>query len=310
MSVANDTTISAKETRLGFITAIAAYAWWGVLPIYLRSVGFADPMEVLAQRILWAIPAAFATVLVLNGGLRKGLVDIFAALTPRRFGALVLSAIFIFFNWGIYVWAVAHERIADASLAYFLTPLVQTAFGVAFFQERMNTAQKIALALAGLGVVVQGIALGAVPVISLALCLTWSLYGLVRKQVQVSSSSGLLIESTLLAPLAIALLVWISHGPGITFDDSVANAGLLILAGPFTAIPLILFAFGARRLSFVALAPLQYATPSFQFLLAIYFGETVTPLRLASFAFIWLGLAVATWDIVARERARRKLEAA
>jgi chloramphenicol-sensitive protein RarD len=131
----------------------------------------------------------------------------------------------------------------------------------------------------------------------------------VRKQVAVSSGSGLLIESTLLAPVAIALLVWVSHGPGVTFDDSAANAALLIFAGPATALPLILFAIGARRLSFVTLAPLQYATPSFQFLLAIYFGETVTPLRLASFALIWLGLAIATWDVIARERARRKLTA-
>ena len=230
------------DARLGFIAAMSAYGWWGVLPVYLRLVGFADPMEVLAQRILWAIPAAFATVLVLNGGLRKGLADILAALTPRRLGALALSAIFIFFNWGIYVWAVAQARIADASLAYFLTPLVQTAFGVAFFQERINAAQRIALAFAALGVVVQGIALGALPLISLALCFTWSLYGLVRKQVTVSSGAGLLVESTLLAPIAIALLAWIAHGPGIAFDDNLGNASLLILAGPLTAVPLILFA--------------------------------------------------------------------
>jgi chloramphenicol-sensitive protein RarD len=246
---------------------------------------------------------------MLLGGLRTGFREITATFTPRRFGALAMSAIFIFFNWGLYVWAVANERIADASLAYFLTPLVQTAFGVMFFKESVNPAQKIALAFAAAGVVLQGFALGAVPFISLALCLTWSLYGVVRKQVTVSSSSGLFVESVLLAPVAAALLFWVAaNAPqGITFDDSASNAALLIFAGPATALPLILFAIGARRLSFITLAPLQYATPTFQFLLALAFGEQVTPLRWASFGLIWIGLAVFTYDVIARERARRKL---
>lgn len=308
---ANPVEASQRETRLGFIAAIGAYAWWGVLPIYLRIVGFADPMEILGQRILWCVPAAFATLMLL-GGLRVGVREITATFTPRRFGALAMSAVFIFFNWALYVWAVANNRIADASLAYFLTPLVQTVFGVMFFKESVNPAQKIALAFAAAGVVLQGFALGAVPFISLALCLTWSLYGVVRKQVAVSSASGLFIESVLLAPVAIGLLFWVAHDTtqGITFDDSVSNAALLIFAGPATALPLILFAIGARRLSFVALAPLQYATPTFQFLLALAFGEQVTPLRWASFGLIWIGLAVFTWDVIARERARRKLLAA
>jgi chloramphenicol-sensitive protein RarD len=292
--------------RTGLIAACAAYAWWGVLPIYLRLVDFADPMEVLAQRILWCIPAAFATLIAM-GGLSTGIGELRAALAPRRFGLLLLSAVFIFFNWGLYVWAVAQRHLVEASLAYFLTPLVQVAFGVAFFRERLNLAQSIALGFALVGVAVQGLAMGALPVISIALCLSWSLYTLVRKQAPVSSGSGLLIESAVLAPAAIALLFWTSHGPGLAFPKSMGNAAMLMLAGPFTAVPLILFAYGARRLSFVTLGPLQYATPTFQFLLAILYGEAVTPLRVVSFAFIWIGLGVFTWDVVARERRRRRM---
>lgn len=296
------------DLQLGVIAAGFAYLVWGVLPIYLHLVDFANAFEVLGQRILWCVPAALVTVLALSGWAR-GWGEICTALSPRNFGPLVLSAIFIFFNWGIYVWSVAEHRLAEASLAYFLTPLVQIAFGVAFFKEHVNGAQKLALGVATVGIVIQGVALGAPPWISIALCLTWSLYGVVRKQVNVSAASGLLMESAIVSPLAIALLVWVSHGPGLTFDDKLSNGLLLALAGPITALPLILFAFGARRLSFVVLGPMQFATPSVQFLLAIAFGEQVTPLRWVSFAVIWIALTIFMWDALQRERARRKLAA-
>jgi chloramphenicol-sensitive protein RarD len=299
----------SSQSQVGFIASITAYVFWGFLPLYLHMVAFADPFEVLAQRILWCVPAALIAVLAVSGWTR-GRGEIATALAPRNLRALALSAIFIFFNWGIYVWSVAHQRLAEASLAYFLTPLVQIAFGVAFFKERVNGAQKAALAVATIGVVLQGVAMGAPPWISIALCLTWSFYGLVRKQVEVSAASGLFIESAIVAPPA-AMLIWsVAHGPGLHFGDSSGSMALLALAGPLTATPLILFAYGARRLSFTVLGPMQFATPSVQFLLAMAFGEPVTPLRWASFAIIWVALAIFMWDALSREAVRRKLEAA
>ena len=294
-----------SESRAGLLASGFAYLCWGVLPLYLHTVFFADAFEVLAWRILWCIPAAFVGVILMSGP--RGFAEIRTALAPRNLGALALSAIFIFFNWGIYVWSVAAHHLAEASLAYFLTPLVQIAFGIAFFGERVNGAQKLALLVAGIGIVVQGVALGAPPWISIALCLTWSLYGLVRKQVDVSAASGLLMESVIISPAAVALLVWVSRGPGLRFDDSFANGALLALAGPVTALPLILFSFGARRLSFTVLGPMQFATPSVQFLLAISFGETVMPLKWISFAIIWVALAIFMWDTLQREQMRRQI---
>lgn len=296
----------SPQARAGFIAASIAYFTWGVLPLYLHAVSFADPVEILAQRILWCVPAALA-VNVFASGWARGLAEIRAAL--RRIGPLAFSAVFIFFNWGLYVWAVAVHKLAEASLAYFLAPLVQIGFGVAFFKERLNRAQAIALAAAAAGIVLQAFAIGAPPWISIALCLTWSLYGVVRKQVDVAAASGLFWESVIVAPLAVGLLFWAAHGPGLSFDDSLGKGALLALAGVVTAVPLALFSFGARRLSFITLGPMQFATPSVQFLLALAFGETVTPLRWASFAVIWLALVLFMGDALARERTRRRLMA-
>ncbi len=298
----------SSDQRTEFIAAAVAYLCWGFLPLFLHLLAFADPFEVLGHRVLWCIPAALVSVLAVSGW-KRGLAEIRGALAPRMLGRLALSAIFIFFNWGLYVWAVAKHEVASAALAYFLTPLVQIAFGVAFFHERVTGAQKVALAIATAGVVLQGVAMGAPPWISIALCFTWSCYGLVRKQVEVSAASGLLMESLLVAPVAVALLVWTAHGPGLTFTHAPSNALLLALTGPITAVPLILFAYGARRLTFTVLGPLQFATPSAQFLLAVAFGEAVTQLRLASFALIWVALAIFMYDAITREQVRRKLAA-
>lgn len=292
------------ERRAGFIAAAGAYALWGFLPLYLKLIAFADAREVLGQRIIWCAPAALAAVFALSG-VARGLRELHAALNWRTIGWLALSAHFIFFNWGIYVWLVLNARIIEASLAYFLAPLVSVAIGVAFFRERISRAQTIALTLAGAGVVVQGFAIGAPPWLALLLCATWSVYAVIRKQVAVTSAAGLFYETVLLLPLAAILLLWTASAAPLTFPQSASNAALLILAGPVTALPLMLFAFGARRVSFTALGLLQFFAPSLQFLLGIAFGEAFTPLRGASFALIWAGLMVFSWDTLQRARAAR-----
>lgn len=288
------------QARAGFIAAFAAYSIWGVLPLYLKLVGFASPWEILGSRILWSLPAAGLAVLATGGFAETRR----AVAQPGVFRALVLSSLFIAGNWAIYVWAVANAHVIEASLAYFLTPLVNIAFGVTLFGERMTRMQAGALALAAAGIVAQGAALGAFPWVALALCATWSAYGLVRKQAPVPAAGGLLVETIVLAaPSALGLWYLSAHG-GLAFNQSPHNAVLIALSGVATALPLILFAFGARRLRFSTLGMLQFIAPSAQFLIGVAYGEPLTSLRIASFALIWVGLSLFTWDALARERRR------
>jgi chloramphenicol-sensitive protein RarD len=293
---------SREEMRAGLLAALSAYLIWGLLPVYLKLVGFAQPSEILGQRILWCAPSALVGVFLVSG-LRGGLQDLRGALRPRLIGALTLSAVFIFCNWGIYVWSVANDRVLDAALAYFLAPLVQVAIGVAFDKERLSLAQWGALVFAAAGVVVQGVALGAPPWISLALCATWCAYSVMRKRVAVPAATGLLIETLILIPAAAAILFWVDAQGGATFADTPGNALLLMLAGPATAIPLALFAFGARRLRFSTIGLLQYIAPSIQFLVGLAYGESLNSLRILSFALIWAGLALFSYDVWRRESA-------
>jgi chloramphenicol-sensitive protein RarD len=216
---------------------------------------------------------------------------------------LTASALFIFFNWGIYVWLVLSERVIESALAYFLAPLVQVAAGVLFFRERITGAQIGALTLAGIGIVVQGLALGTPPWMALALCATWCVYAIIRKQAPVPAAVGLLVETLALAPVCIGLLWWVSaSGEGISFGTGWGESILLALAGPATALPLMAFTFGARRISFVTIGLLQFLAPTLQFLTGLAFGEPFTPLRAASFVLIWVGLALFMWDTLRRTR--------
>ena len=289
------------EARTGFIAATAAYGIWGFLPIYLKLVGFANPWEILGSRILWSIPACIVGVMLMGGfaETRK------AAAQPGVMPALALSSVFIAGNWAIYVWAVANNHVIESSLAYFLTPLVNVTFGVTLFGERVTKFQGAALALAALGIVAQAVALGAFPWVAVALCASWSCYGLVRKQAPVPAAGGLLIETLILTIPSALGLWWLStRKAGLAFDDSTSHAVLLALSGLATALPLILFSFGARRLRFSTLGMLQFIAPTAQFFIGVAYGEELTPLRIASFALIWAGLIVFTWDAVSRERRR------
>ncbi|MGE0597608.1 MAG: EamA family transporter RarD [Hyphomonadaceae bacterium] len=289
------------ERRAGFTAAFAAYLIWGFFPLYLKLLHFADVREVLAQRVLWCAPATLIAIFALNG-FKRGLGEIRAALTPRMLLTLFASAVFIFVNWGLYVWLVLTERVIESALAYFLAPLVAVAVGTIFFGERITVAQSAALGLATAGVITQGFALGAPPWMALALCATWSAYAVIRKRAAVPAATGLFIESIVLAPVAFGFLLWAASLAPLSFNESPWQALLLTLSGPATAIPLVLFAFGARRVSFVTLGLLQFLAPSLQFMTGLAYGEPFTPLRAASFALIWVGLGVFAWDTLRRAR--------
>jgi chloramphenicol-sensitive protein RarD len=300
-----DRTPAQNDVRLGVFAAAAACVLWGGMPLYIHAVGFADPVEILAQRILWSLPAALLAVLAI-GGARKGLADLAAAFRPRLFAMLAASSVSIFANWGIYVWAVAHAHVMEAALAYFISPLANVLIGVLAFGERVRPIQTAAIALAAVGVAVQGIAIGAPPWIALLLCASWTAYAVLRKQAPTPAAVGLLVETLILAPVAIAMLVWLGAHHLLAFGQHVGQSALLALAGVVTAAPLLLFTFGARRLPLSVLGLINYATPSLQFLASLALGEALTPLRAASFALIWFGLIAFTTDSLAAEHARRR----
>jgi chloramphenicol-sensitive protein RarD len=292
-----------SDRRAGFMAATLAYIiWGGFLPLYLKLIAFAGPAEVLGQRILWSIPAAIIAHFFMSGSWRAALSDLRQAFTPKMLLTLTMSSAFIFINWGIYVWLVLSHRVIESALAYFLAPLVAVAAGVAFFNERITAPQIGALVLALAGVIVQGIAVGAPPWMALALCATWSAYVVIRKRAPVPAAAGLLIETLALAPVAIGLLWWVTQQAPLAFTAGRDQAILLALAGPATALPLMAFAFGARRISFTTIGLLQYIAPSLQFAIGIAFGEPFTALRGASFALIWLSLGLFSWDVLRRAR--------
>ena len=284
-----------RQVRLGLVSAFGAYLIWGLLPLFLKQISFASPWEILGQRVVWSIPAAAGAVALFGG---------FAAARTsfRQKGvlpALALSSVLIAINWMIFVWAVANDRVIESSLAYFLSPLITVAIGVLVFKERLKGLQLPALLVAGAGVVLQGVAIGHVPWVSLGLCASWVAYGVIRKQAPVPAAAGLLAETLFLAaPAAVLLWVLAGQGEGLAFAESPTHAGLLALMGPLTAAPLILFALSARRVSFVTLGVLQYVGPTLQLLTGLAYGESFGALRAASFGLIWAGLAFFTWEMV------------
>lgn len=290
-----------SERRAGFIAAAGAYFIWGLLPLYLKLMQDVDAREVLAQRVLWCVPAAFIAMFVMSGW-RSGWSGLGQALRPRMLGVLTVSASVIFLNWGIYVWLVLEGRVMEAALAYFLSPILSVAIGVLFFQESVTRPQLIALALATLGVIAQGVALGGPPWMALALCATWLAYAVIRKRAPVPAATGLFVESLVLVPIAVGLLFWTMQSAPLSFGGEWRHTLLLALAGVVTAAPLMAFTFGARRVSFTALGLLQFTAPTLQFLTGLFAGEPFTAMRALSFGLIWAGLMFFAWDTLARAR--------
>lgn len=278
-----------ESDRRGLAYGMAAYALWGLLPLYFRLIGDVDAGEIVAQRVLWSALLVAAIVIAVGRGghLRSAFAD------GRSLAMLSASAAFIAVNWLVYVWAVLNGHVLAASLAYFLNPLLNVALGVALLGERMTRLQGLAIALAGAGVIVLAAGSGGELWISLTLAFSFALYGLIRKVVKVGALEGLMVETTLLAPIALGYLLWLGSGQPLGIERDAGTAGLLVLAGAATTAPLLLFAAAARRLKLATMGMLQFLAPSIQFALAItVFGERLTATRLACFGLIWAGLAV------------------
>jgi len=281
----------------GIAYALGAYLLWGLLPIYLHLLGAIPTPEVLAHRILWSL----VTMVVLLVGLRR-LAWIPAALAqPRLLGRFAVTACLISLNWVLYIWSINTGHTVDASLGYFINPLVNVLIGALLFQERLRRAQKLALAIAALGVAWLTWLAGSPPWIGLALALSFSCYGLLRKTAPLGALEGFAVETLLLAPLALAYVLWLAAHGTLGFAAAPPHLQvLLVLAGPATTIPLLLFAAGVRRIPFSLTGVLQYLAPTLQWLVGIYvFREAFDPHKAAGFGLIWIALLIygteSTW---------------
>ena len=290
--------------RLGFVCAFAAYTFWGALPLYFRALDHIQPQEMLAHRIIWALPTALIFIAVASRW-----KDLKTALTRRRLFYLGISALLIGVNWLVYIWAVSEERVTEASLGYFINPLVSVLMGMVFFSEKLRPAQWVAIAIATIGVGVLTVDLGHLPWIALILCFSFASYGAVRKKVTVDGRIGFAIETALLFPVALIWLLWFQTTPNGQWMGSGAwDPVLLMLAGPITAVPLILFALAAKRLKLSTIGMMQYIAPTLQFLIAVLvFREPFGEVKAVAFAFIWTALIVFTADSVLGDRKARRL---
>lgn len=295
-------------TRQGVAYAASAYVLWGLFPLYFMLLQAVPPAEVLGHRIVWSL----AVVLVLLAARRSFGWLPQALCNGRVLRSFAASAILIALNWFIYIWAVAHQRVVDASLGYFITPLVNVLMGTLLLHERLRPAQWHAAGLAALGVLWLAAGTGAVPWIALLLAATFSTYGLLRKIAPLGALEGLTMETLLLAPLALAGLAWATaQGHAVFAGMPLLQQGLVVMVGPLTALPLLLFAAGARRIPLSVLGMLQYIGPTLQFALGVwFFGEPFGGSRLAGFALIWMACAVFTWDALRSARAAAQAGAA
>ncbi len=285
----------------GMLLGVGAYALWGLLPLYLKLIEVVPAIQVLAHRVLWSLLLLIVVVLFLR---RASAIR--AAARGRTLVLLMASASLIAINWFVYIWSVENGHVLEASLGYFINPLVNVALGVAVLGEKVRRVQWVAIAVAVAGVAVMAASGGGALWISITLALSFGTYGLLRKVAAIDALGGLLVETMLLAPFcAIVLMVAARSGHG-AFGPSTSLNLLLILAGAATTVPLLMFAAAARRMPYATLGLLQYIAPTLQFAEAVLlFGEPLHPAHLLSFALIWTGLAIYATDSLRATRGMR-----
>jgi len=280
--------------RTGILSAASAFLCWGLFPLYFHAIGEVPPMQILAHRMLWSL-----LFLLIVLAVRRQWAWLAVARQPRILGSFIASAVLLSVNWLIYIWAVNNKHVIEASLGYFINPLVNISLGYLLLKERLRPAQWAAIAVAALGVAWLTWQAGTVPWIALALAVSFGGYGLLRKTAALGALEGLSFETMVLFPVAAAYVVWLTMNGQNAFinTESTSTRLLLMAAGPITAIPLLLFASGARQIPLSVLGLLQYLSPTLQFLLGVWlFHEPFTPDRLVGFALIWAALALFAFE--------------
>lgn len=288
--------MDAKQTRQGVLLALAAYFIWGVAPAYFKVIHYVPADEILTHRIIWSF--FFMVALITLSRQWDGLKRL--CQTPKKIFLLALSALLIGGNWLLFIWAVNNQHMLEASLGYFINPLVNVVLGMIFLGERFRRMQWFAVALAACGVLVQLWTFGSLPVIALGLAFSFAFYGLARKKIAVDAQTGMLVETLWLLPVAAIYLFGIADSATSHMGQNPLSLNLLLMAaGVVTTIPLLCFTGAATRLRLSTLGFFQYIGPTLMFLLAIlFYGETPGTDKMVTFAFIWAALAIFVMDAI------------
>ena len=294
-----------SETRNALIAGVVCYTCWGVFPLLFMAMartGF-TAAEILAQRGLWAV--LFAAALVFVSGQAEQVRRVLT--TPATLGWLALSTAMILINWGAYVWATTHHHTLEASLGYYINPLLNMVAGLFLFREKIDRWGWIAIGSAAVGVVLQALALGRAPWLSIVIALSFAAYGVIRKRVAADAQTGLFVECLLMIPVGAGILIWLSlAGGGVVGFATPGHWAFSVSSGLATVLPLALFAWSARRLPLSTIGFLQFLAPTLQFAIGVASGEALTGLRIASFVFIWAGALVFAGAALLRRRAERR----
>jgi chloramphenicol-sensitive protein RarD len=294
-----------SEFNKGVIYALTAYGLWGIAPLYFKYIDYIPAPEILMHRIIWSF--ALLLLMVLIGG-QVGEVKKVLKM-PKQLSVLACTSVLVGFNWLIFIWAVNDGRLLEASLGYFINPLLNVALGMIFLRERLPKLQLFAVGLATFGVVIQLVVYGSIPWVSLLLAGTFGVYGLLKKKVNLKAVTGLFVETAILLPVALIYWAQLSSETGDFTRNELSLNVVLICAGIVTTLPLLAFSAAATRIPFYMLGLFQYIGPSAMFIMAItLFSEELDQTKLTTFAFIWLALIVFVFDIWRQSR-KAKLSA-
>lgn len=296
--------VASGDSLSGFLYALTAYLLWGFLPLYMKALAHIPPVEVIAHRVLWSVPIALLVLVWLG---RTG--DLKAALrSPRMLGMGAMTAALISVNWGIYVWAIGSGHALDAALGYYINPLFSIFLGAVLLRERIGRTQGVAIALAAVAVAILTWEAGRLPVVALGLTVSWGFYAFLKKWLPIGPNQGFALEVLILLPLALAYIAWLAAtGTGHFLQGVAWDNALLLGCGIVTAVPLMIYANGAKRLRLSTIAIMQYIAPTMIFLTAVFvFGEPFSGVKLVAFALIWAALVVYSAPMLmvrARDRA-------
>ena len=296
------------DSPRGFAFALTAYVLWGFLPFFMKAVAHIPASEVVAHRIVWSVPLA-GLILVWLG--RTG--DVKAALkSPRMLAMATLTAVLITINWGIYVWAIGAGRAIETALGYYINPLFSIFLGAVLLKEKLDRAQMVAIALAAIAVAILAFDAGGLPWVSIGLCLSWGFYAFFRKTLPVGPNQGFFLEVLILSVPALGYILWVeSTGQGHFGDTGMTDVLWLLACGIVTAIPLMIYANGAKLLRLSTIGIMQYIAPTMIFIIAVFaFGEPFGTVKLVAFAFIWAALLLYSGSMLRSARARHVAAAA
>lgn len=297
--------LTTNEQSTGIFFAAFSYILWGFLPLYWKALQHVPAWELLAHRIVWSLVFMLVILLVMKkfSTIPTELKDLFS--NKKRALGITLASICITLNWGLYIWAVNTNNIVEASLGYYINPLVSILLGIIVLKEKLSLWQTISICIAGLGVLILTVNFGSFPWIAIILAVSFGFYGLLKKMVQLGAVMGLTIETLLLAPCALLFLSMVQTGENAAFGMDVLTTLLLIGAGVATAVPLLLFASGAKRIPLSMVGLLQYLAPTISLILGVFlYNEPFTKIHLIAFMCIWAALTIYTLTLTKGLRIR------